>query len=192
MDSIASYSKHLSGTLNSLVSAEDFETLEQAFIYAMRNGGGEEYGFLRQPGVSFNPRPARVALILIGDVGICDAEVLAAAIIATTGERLEGFADGEDSTRDSVKSLARLALLPVSELESLQTEHKHSGALIALALWLDRARHLHQATSPEVKEGFGSFVGETEAYIALASTVAKPLETLLQAWKARFERNFLT
>ena len=80
---IASYSPHLLGALERLPSPVNLPLLDEAFGWAMQVGGEKELDFTRDPEVSFNPRPARIPLILIKDASRFGTDLLAASILST-------------------------------------------------------------------------------------------------------------
>lgn len=152
MTELRKYSATLDGLLRRSFDAATVEKLSNIFLSCMKQGGAEELDFTREPEVSYNPRPARVVHILINDLKVSDAEIVAAGMQACAQESV--------------------AISP----------------LVQLALWLDRARHLHQATKPETLENLEQLVGQNHSYIALAKQHAPGFDALLEAWEERFRR----
>ena len=61
--------------------------LEVYFELSITLGGRLEQDFTREPESSYNPRPARVAQILLEDCSINDPLALAASFLCALGER---------------------------------------------------------------------------------------------------------
>ena len=154
--------------------------VELSFAHAVSYGGLAELDFEREDGVSFNPRPARVALILLSNAQVTDGEVVAAGILASSSP-LEALKDLEVSERARVLAHAAHAL--PDEIAELDLTIRAEVAVVALSLWLDRVRHLHQ--SPTASERWDAMLALTDRYIHLASQTSAPLHTLLIAWRER-------
>lgn len=183
LKSIGCNSPHLAVVLGRL--APRWPTLEAAFEYAIARGGREECDFVREPDVSFNPRAARIPLILINDAQCREERVLAAATLATAAPdtSLEGVFD------DELIALATLSHRPPQALLSSQPEG--AASLIASALHLDRARHYHLAPGVSA-ERWEEFLALTEDHIQLAERCSRPLHILLSAWCERARRGRIT
>ena len=121
-------SPHLAMVLDQLAKAGELDELARdkilvSFETAVSRNGKVEIGFSREEGQSFNPRAARILLILLQDAKIRDENLLLlAANQAGLGEEYQGYLD-----------LAE----PV---------------IVSAAFLLDRLRHLHlePQPSPEV------------------------------------------
>ena len=156
-----SISPHLYGVASRTLD-EPIDKIGEALETAMKNAGAKEFDFEREEGVNYNPRPARVALILIKDAKVRSIKAIAAGILASVE-------------------------LP------FEVESKEEKDIIAVANWLDRARHLHLAEKGKIQEDSVldfqlEFLKETEEYLKLAKNCSKELFILLDAWKSRFER----
>ena len=147
-------SPHLASALRRTLPAEEVTLLERAYDYAQATGGEEEVSFSRPAGQSYNPRPARVCLILLHDLSVRDARILQAGLVAC-GAEPRGYPSPE------VAALAVLALQPPDEL---RCSGAREAAAIALALRLDLARHFHLMN----EEALRPFLGETAAFLELA------------------------
>ncbi len=116
-------SPHLTFILKKKVAAGIFSTavsdgLYREFLAAIQARGAEEIGFLRPEGQSFNPRAARILLILLEDGDVQDAGTLSAALeVAALGS-----GDSRYLERDAGDELPSICI----------------GAFL-----LDRIRHLH-------------------------------------------------
>jgi hypothetical protein len=65
----------------------DPERIRDAYLDSVRERGASEIGFERPAGQSFNPRAARVVIILMQDARVFDSELLTEALqIAGRGE----------------------------------------------------------------------------------------------------------
>lgn len=154
--------------------------LEVSFAHAVEKGGLTELDFTREEGVSFNPRPARVALILLSNAQVTDPEVIAAGMLASS-DPLDDLKHLEVAERARV--LAHAALEPPEVIASIDPAIRFEVAIVALALWLDRVRHLHQ--SPDATIRWNEMLERTDCYITLAAQTSEPLHTLLLAWRER-------
>lgn len=132
--SVETRSPHFVGIVRRHFSAEESSCLIATLAFALARGGEEEVGFRRDAGVSYNPRPARVAEILIGDGAERDSSVVSAGIVACSDAPTE-YGDA------AVRALAVLALGP---LEALIASDIRGAVAVRAALGLDFARHLHQ------------------------------------------------
>lgn len=181
---IAKNSPHLDGKLlrlikKGLLSSSDYRLIDDAFCISMQHGGKEEIDFIRDPEVSFNPRPARAALILINDARETSAISIAAIILASLSTSTQNL-----KFDNRVLSLVEESLMDVNEIES------KSAALIACSLWLDRARHLHQISEENRNETWPKFLEMHKSYLELAEKYSESLHILLLAWEQRFRKQF--
>lgn len=129
---LGKYSPHLAAVVRRRTAVRDVSLLEEAFAFALAHGASAEEP-LRPPGMAFNPRPARVAQIVIESGGLSEAEAIAAAILscAAPGE-LSGFSAGERAVE-----LARASR--AADVAALCRE----SVVIAAARLLDDLRHAH-------------------------------------------------
>ena len=157
----------------------DSALLRDAFELAVASGGLRELDFEREEGASYNPRPARVALILLDNCGVRDELTLAAGILAASdapeAEAAETLAEAISIAKSTRCTAAALANADDRLLN------------IALTLQLDRARHRHQADA-SADSGWPEFIAETEKYIVLAQSRSHPLYQILAAWIQRAKR----
>ncbi|MCB0322268.1 MAG: hypothetical protein KDD69_01810 [Bdellovibrionales bacterium] len=175
---IADTSPNLAGVLRRMFPAAATEQIQQAYTYAIENGGGRECDFERDPEASYNPRPARIALILINNAEVREVDELQAALLATVP--LPSSSDGfSDLVRQWAQAAARITSEP-SQADPCSVP----PIRIALAHYLDRARHLHLAPPERWPEVTTAAAG----HIALAATICPPLHVLIDAWYKRFSR----
>lgn len=135
-----------------------------ADIFSTSELGFDELDYTRPSGMSFNPRPARVALILLEEINISDLKIITAAMIfeslyskSTDSISLElakkNFAD---LIQLNCKSILNALNIPPYTLSNLlfnsPTAELNSAALIRSAHWLDRLRHLHLAKELTLEE----------------------------------------
>ena len=149
--------------------------VDAAFDFSIQHGGRTELDFFREPGVSYNPRPARVGLILLKVAGIKDSAILAAAMLATVPEML---AEARELFSEEVYGPAISAQLPPVELFGIHLDERQRAEIgyagsISVALWLDRARHLH-LSSPVVAI-WRNFLEQTVHKIGKVRSQGKPV-----------------
>lgn len=113
-------SPSLHSKLKSFLSAEELERLFLTYAEVWSKGGCEELIAPREPGVNFNPRPARILEILIGDCAAKDFETLQRAMFSCT------VTDGNFAPF-------------MSDLPRVAAQH------ILLAHVLDELRHAHMS-----------------------------------------------
>lgn len=124
----ASNSPHLALTLDQLVKSGELDEpaaakILMSFETALSQSAGLEIGFCREVGQSFNPRPARVLLILLKDAQVREANMLLqASQRAGLGENYPGYLNLEEPL------------------------------VVSAAFLLDRLRHLHLEKNENFKE----------------------------------------
>lgn len=131
--SLVKDSPGVSGDLQRLFPA-DFKRLDEIYRYAAERGSLAEGAVKRSEGVSFNPRPARVASILVKNSRTVDPLTVGAAFLLCCGKTaLEKHAEWNEE-----KMLA---------LEALSSPgNSERASLLSLAHALDTVRHLHMTT----------------------------------------------
>lgn len=112
------FNAYTSGTY----SSSQVISIESAYLNAIDNGGNKEIDFIREDGVSFNPRVARVAFIQLKEEGLECFETL-------------------------IFNLNRID----KEVLDFKNQDRNEK-LISSFHWLDRARHLHLAPKSKLKE----------------------------------------
>jgi len=134
----------LAGSLGRLYGNDVVSQFAHDYCEAAARGGNAELGVAREDGVSFNPRIARVVSLVIQDSDDITPHVLRVA--AYSAVPLDGEIPA-DLRSD------------VSAVRDVASESPEWIKCIALALMLDRARHLHMADIGfDEKEGIlGSF-----------------------------------
>lgn len=180
LNTIRIHSPHLSVVLER--RSNSWHVLSESFRVAMEQGGRLEPDFEREAEASFNPRPARIALILLNDARVEDEQVLAAAVLAAAAMNDPGLACASALPQE-VSMLARAALQSPS---GLLVGGNTSASLIACAVHLDRARHRH--LSKDSPAEWHAFLTQTAEYVQLAESCSPPLHILLAAWLERASR----
>jgi hypothetical protein len=111
--------------------------LAEEYLYCAEHGGNAEPGIVREPGVSFNPRQARVLSLLVTDGGVRDVFILRAVLYAACLVKKCSEVVAYDFLVP--EDLRTLVLAVVQGDFSLP-----SVALIRGVIELDGLRHLHQ------------------------------------------------
>lgn len=182
---IQSHSPHLAGALARRFDGSAVKAIEPLFSWAIAHGGFEELDFVRQPEVSYNPRPARLALIVINEGGSRKLEQIAGAVIA--GASYGGTFEPDESAFQRVAAeIAYLAAAPIREISRVPNALLHDVATVGCAVWLDRARHLH--LGPVVDGDLWRWAScENTAYLALARERAPLFVPVLETFGRRAE-----
>ena len=189
---MAVHSGHLTSVAGTIFGPEVTANFEKLFLKTLEFGGLAEEDFDREPGASYNPRPARVALILIKDLKIAAADTIAAGILAAvsrscTTESIE-LMTAEITNGKQVAQLAQDALLPLPQIEQLQEPLRTAAAAIAAAIFLDRMRHFHLTRTWRGASDRSGWLKQVEPYIRFSSQTAPLLTPFFQTWCDRFER----
>lgn len=102
------------------------------YLFCCQRGGNLEPGMVREDGVSFNPRLARILWLLVVDGGMRDSAVLRTALYA--------------ATLDAVPQAQSISveLLAAIQAARSSTPETASAALIRGVIELDTVRHIHQ------------------------------------------------
>ncbi|MEY4667921.1 MAG: hypothetical protein RL518_620 [Pseudomonadota bacterium] len=123
----------LAGSVARLYGREVLAAFAQHYCAAADLGGNDELGVLREEGMSFNPRIARVVSLVIQECEEVTPAVLKAAVYGTV---------------PSTVALSSDILAEVREVRSPSPSSPTWAKCIALVLMLDRVRHLHMADIP--------------------------------------------
>jgi len=147
MDFLSSLQKECPGfyaLLSKLFSLADASEIAGDYGQCAAVGANVEEGFEREEGVSFRPRIARIATILVKEAGIRDVPTVRAAIFACAAVR--GLP--VECPERRVREMAAEAL--GARGEKLLSPHAYA---IAAAVEIDTIRHLHMTSwSPSKKE----------------------------------------
>lgn len=167
---IYSHSANLFNVLNSSFGHDLQPKFDEIFKYCIENGGLTELDFVRPKDQSYNPRPARVALILLNESKQLDQSLLISAMLACV-----------DNCQDPLSIEAKQIS---SEIELKNYSRK--AKLIALALHLDRIRHFH--LSPHHKAQRKNIHLLTKKILDLAGSECQRVNHLITHWLQRDEQ----
>lgn len=118
------------------------EDILRGYLSALELGSGEDISVMREPEVSFNPRPSRIANILIELGMIKDPKIIIAGF----------YCSGASSCPSELRSIFEDTQYSLSNLipPKLEESRPIMGALI-----LDTLRHMHMSSwSKEEKEKY--------------------------------------
>lgn len=174
LKNIYKYSQNLFHTLRNTLGDDISHELDRSFLSAINNGGLEELDFKRPEGQSYNPRPARIAIILITETLKRDDAILLAAFSA--------------SVFDTSNSIAATALEICGDSHTINYHPTSEAKFLALALHLDRARHFHLSPDYLDKNSRAKFHALTYKVINSAGPECKRLNDLLIHWLRRDEK----
>jgi hypothetical protein len=113
--------------------SEDYQTAKDL-------GGDVEIGLTREEGVSYNPRLARVLLILARDLGCTDIEIYRAALYAAVFD--SGLGATESATSSDLGGVPDQIRELVARAEGWQEDDTISSSIRGV-IALDAVRHLH-------------------------------------------------
>ena len=111
--------------------------MEVDYCACVELGGNAEPGMVREEGVSFNPRLARVLSLLITDGGVRDLNTLRTALYAASPKALQ---DGAHRAPPALREV--IAAVWSDKYTAVEP------TLIRGVIELDAIRHLHQTTYP--------------------------------------------
>lgn len=191
--SIRKRSTSLAGILRREIDAHHHFSLDEIFAFTLATGGEREVGFEREAGVSYNPRPARLVQILIGDCDVRDPVILSGAILACSDE-VEKFG-GEESLKNYVETLRRVIARDDEGIEDLGVQQ------IASCLALDYARHYPQVVKYQRERGEGwnwrkgdlrpeEFLERLGYFQELADRSAPRVGAFIRHWRERQNERF--
>ncbi len=180
LDALCDYSPHLMMYLETIFSSCDLKKVNDILSVSMVFGGLKELDFTRPATeVKFNPRPARIALILMREAGVKDIHSVCVSIascvidqacvvdqngLATTAEQeLSQVMEPRDLelSRQVVRmnKEVRSAGFSCAEFDYSDRD-KVDALIICMSLFLDRIRHFHRREQHGVPVSNGS--NETE------------------------------
>ena len=193
LDQLASESPQLFGTLTRVYAEHPAELAfgAKCFALALANSGRLEIDFQRSEGVSFNPRAARVALILMKDANEFSILALATTILSSI-ETVARESSPPPPPLD-LPMLREALLLTAFDTDNLRCEFlnspespvSRSATLAVLCNHLDRLRHLHQAEDARLREVFPLIMKESDILLSFAAQVSAPLHDKISHWHLR-------
>jgi hypothetical protein len=123
----------LAGSLTRLYGREVAEEFSQHYAEVADRGGNDELGVVREDGVSFNPRIARLVSLVIQDCDEVTPRVLRATVYSALPDDVE---------------VPQEVLSDVADIRGASRSSPVWILCIALARMLDCVRHLHMAELP--------------------------------------------
>ena len=163
------------------VSAESFADV---FEFALENGGEDEVGFPRAEGVSFNPKCARVVLILLGDLLVAEKQLVRVAMLAA--------ANPESWGKEGERELALRAQKAFRSTDRFVHEESQGVKVVAIALFLDLLRHTHQiqysVAGSDASTLLAHAVADASVYEEWAEEHCPDVAKKIRMWRERNER----
>lgn len=182
------HSPHLEIVAANFFPPTDARLIMDALDFAIRFGGKVELDFTRPVDASFNPRPARVALILINDAKVRDTNIIIAGVLASVGKKELAEIENKEAFPNSALELALNAIDLISQIPNMNQNNDKIILTVSAAHWLDRIRHLHQ--SPHI-ERWHELHAQTQTFLGIMGEANPPLSQLINAWYKRFERKLI-
>jgi len=138
--------------LKEVFSEVELEQIGKSFLNVIRIAGPEEATTIREPGVSFNPRPARLCEILCreGDEKNLSAFIaVLASVVIDQRVAPEGF-----SPEETINAGAIINFPNIPETPNKPSLTKETIELCFLCRSIDKLRHLHMSSmsKTEVKQ----------------------------------------
>ena len=155
------------GSLGRLYGDEVVAQIGADYCAASDLGGNAEVGLTRDEGVSFNPRIARIVSLMIQDCESVVPHMLRVAVYSAISSEVE--------TQEAVPSEVRPDVAAV-RAASDQSPSWIQG--VALALFLDRTRHLHMINMSDVEKM--SYMAELQASPMLSPQSGAPANLRLK------------
>lgn len=155
---LATSSPGLLATLQRVFSAEEVSLLSEDYGLVVNAGGLSEDPVIREEGVSYNPRPARIATIVLAETPHPELHAIRLALWSTIGasrmsDAPECIAADLRMVRSILEESSKLVSQETREGGSLIEVNTSSVVEVLLAVQLDTVRHLHMTTlSPEARE----------------------------------------
>lgn len=169
--------------LQNIHDAQSVELLQAIYREVYELGGCDEGHVTREPGVNFNPRPARLLHILLDDFEVEE--------LAADGAALCLALPGSARFRMKAATLEMLELSAQAQLclEEASGEHSLEVRFLAASAALDEIRHLHMSTihfdqkREILKEMSGKFLDQFT--VPEAATARVKLETAIKLQSRR-------
>ena len=159
--------------INRTLKPLEIPLIIECYELCTRNGGATEWPVMREPGASFNSRPARILEILLGTVRDPSATLLAGALISLVIDSPSFF------EKEGTPGLAL-----ARESHTLTKESSPEAHSIALARLVDDLRHLHMTVlSPSERATI-----LTHAVEVAALSAPSRLSDMVRAAVTRYQR----
>lgn len=182
-------SPHLYHVLRRLFPANLLPLFEHVFDFSCSNGGSLEVDFSRPDAASYNPRLARIPLIMLKEASVFDPAPIAASILATAEEPLKCFPSLDcgalsQEVRALVQSVPSKAenIIDISHRIFTKdvSDQEKLPIIIALSLWLDRFRHFHQATPNHISSNKREILNAANSCNLIAERLDSPLAPIIR------------
>lgn len=138
---LAQQSPKTHGWLRRTVDRGCLAHIEEAYNYAIALGADQEGHLNRTEGASYNPRPARLVLLLSQEGASRERHTLVAAAFLPIADRCDSLSSQQSPFPKEIE-LARNALNPKS-IAALSGETREAAYELHFAWMLDTLRHLH-------------------------------------------------
>jgi hypothetical protein len=134
------------------LSPEELASVAQDYAQADALGGNREPRLMREEGVSFNPRLARIMSILVHDVAVRELTIIRAALYVAAIDSGFGSANASEKTYATVP--VPPDLMSIVNAEGTEFQACRTRDTIRTVIALDSVRHLHQGRwSTSEREG---------------------------------------
>lgn len=132
----------LAGKLKRLsLNEPEMKMLLNSYEISVAYGANEEIGFTRVSGASYNPRAARICLILLTLGEVCDPRILSAALLTSSQKNLK------DSAINNPELTTLLQVTRDIKKGNYKSATRETTSVV-LSVQLDLFRHLHLTTHP--------------------------------------------
>lgn len=162
-----------------MASAAELGQLELAYSSAWKVGAGVEAPVLREPGASYNPRPARIATILIKECrDLTVVEIVACFWVPALEKGFEIL-----NPNEAGQLLAKQSYSALHDVSSFNL--KPQALRVAAAVLVDAIRHLHMSSLSSAERQ--AKIEQSERFIAglTASSIDARLFAVLEHATAR-------
>lgn len=173
MPKIKQYSQSLDALLRKLFNEEEFLTLEKTFLFTLSNGGLKEIDFTRTEGQSFNPRPARMAQIVLKNSSLNSFKIINSSFLACIKDECD------------LTALIATKILEYERIPNDQNKIDEESKVISLALLLDRARHLHLSKEYLNEQFRKNFYTKVKTVLKISGSSNEKLNLLIGHWLKR-------
>jgi hypothetical protein len=156
------------------------ESIELAYTIASENGGNNEIWFSRKEGVSFNPRAARIGIVLLEGEKKTSAEILCSGILSSLLYHMESYKNIILNYHSNFKYIA-------DYLDTLNFSKKlhPDNAKVLISLFIDKMRHMHLC-SAEKEERIRKTLKEAEYYIEISEKFFPFYKPFIEHWIKRY------
>ena len=163
-----------------LFGKEELLLLENAYALTSAHGGLHEGSVPREEGVSYNPRPARIAQILHRETACVEADLYVVAMLSCCAPDAACFLEAEFPKQTAMcRPVWQQLALPAADVPQTVAE-------ITLCHVVDQARHLHMSTlSDDDRRNFVHYVTD-EVLVCAPQPADSNLSRKLHHWASTF------